>query len=151
MKTYVLMVSLNFPKTHKKAGEKTYFKEKIINGLAQLTGEKCKIHTIRLNFNFWEKRAKEINEGKAILSIRYWSGKPYKSKQVEIVQLEKIGIEKLVNPDNFVYAQIGHRITNWNFIAQNDGLSFNDFCEWFKTKNSEPMAIIHFTDFRYSA
>ena len=36
-------------------------------------------------------------------------------------------------------------------LAKNDGLSDDDFREWFKKIDfSKPMAIIHFTDFRYS-
>jgi hypothetical protein len=35
-------------------------------------------------------------------------------------------------------------------IALNDGLSFADFKAWFQDYDlSKPMAIIHFTDFRY--
>jgi hypothetical protein len=35
-------------------------------------------------------------------------------------------------------------------LAKNDGLSENDFCEWFRKYDlSKPMAIIHFTNFRY--
>ncbi len=53
------------------------------------------------------------------------------------------------DPTNFVYASIGNKIVDWQEIAKNDGLSFEDFCEWFKVRNKKPMAIIHFTDFRY--
>lgn len=35
-------------------------------------------------------------------------------------------------------------------LANNDGLSLNDWLYWFKDYNyKEPMAIIHFTKFRY--
>lgn len=54
-KTYVLMLSELFPKTHNKAGMPTEFKEKVLN--------KKKIHTIRANFPLWEKRIKEVQEG----------------------------------------------------------------------------------------
>ena len=108
-----------------------------------------KIHTIRANYELWEKRAKEINNGKAILSIRYWSEKPYMSKQVEICRLEKIGVEKLEDPTNFAFAPIEGKKVDWELVAKNDGLSFLDFCEWFKIRSKKPMAIIHFTDFRY--
>ena len=160
MKTYVLTVSLTFPKTHKKAGEQTFFKEKLINGLAQLQGEDCKIHTIRANYELWSKRIKEIQEDKAILSIRYWSGKPYNSKQVEICRLDKdsgIGLQKL----GFYYDRIEEPfidtpeqhigyVGKTELITQNDGLSLDDFKEWFRKYDlSKAMAIIHFTPFRY--
>lgn len=146
MKTFVLTVSKQFPKTHFRAGESTHFVENI----KRLFSNECeKIHTIRTNYELWSKRAKEINEGKAILSIRYWSDKPYNSKQVEICKLERIGVEKLEDPTNFVFAPIGNKEINWEEIAKNDGLSFEDFCEWFKVRTKKPMAVIHFTDFRY--
>jgi hypothetical protein len=146
MKTFILTVSKEFPKTHAKAGKDTGFVKNITK---LFSVENTKIHTIRANFNLWHKRAKEINEGNAILSIRYWSGKPYNSKQVEICRLEKIGIEKLEDPTNFVFAPIEGKIFAWEELAKNDGLSFDDFCEWFKVRTNNPMAIIHFTDFRY--
>ena len=31
----------------------------------------------------------------------------------------------------------------------NDGLSYVDFCDWFKIRQDKPMAIIQFTDFQY--
>lgn len=147
MKKYVLTVSKQFPKTHKKAGLDTGFVSAIKN---LFSPESTKIHTIRHNYDLWTKRAKEINDGKAILSIRYWSGKPYNSNQVEICRLEKIGIEKLENPTVFLFAPIEGRSVNWEDVAKNDGLSFDDFCDWFKIRTSSPMAIIHFTDFRYA-
>ena len=39
-----------------------------------------KLHTIRANYPLWEKRIKDIQEGHAVLSVRQWSGKPYRSK-----------------------------------------------------------------------
>lgn len=152
MKTFVLTVSKQFPKTHKRAGEPTEFVEKIysINCGLPFFPYDPKIHTIRSNYELWKKRAKDINEGKAILSIRYWGGMPYRSKQVEFCRLERIGIEKLERPDNFFLAPIEGKMINWEDVAKNDGLSFDDFCEWFKVRQKEPMAIIHFTDFRYN-
>lgn len=145
-KTYVLTVSKNFPKTHAKAGQTTGF----VDNITRLFTPECKkIHTIRSNYELWERRAKEINEGNAILSIRYWSETPYRSKQVEICKLEGIGVEKLEHPDNFAFAQIEGKSIDWGIVAKNDGLSFEDFCEWFKVRQKEPMAIIHFTNFRY--
>lgn len=147
MKTFVLTVSKQFPKTHSRAGQSTGFVENI----SQLFTNDCeKIHTIRSNYDLWQKRAKEINEGKAVLSIRYWSGMPYRSKQIEICTLERVGVEKLEQPDNFVFAPIEGKPIDWGVVAKNDGLSFEDFCEWFKSRQKEPMAVIHFTNYRYN-
>lgn len=144
MKTYVLTISEYFPKSHKRLGQATVFLLSIKNY--------DKIHTIRGNYELWEKRFKNINEGKADLSLRVWSGKPYRSKQQEIFKFDnthKIGLQKLEDPTNFVFAPIEGKIINWEEIAKNDGLSFEDFCDWFKVRNNSPMAIIHFTEFRY--
>jgi hypothetical protein len=158
IKTYVLTVSRFFPKTHKRLGERTWFIEKINEAIMPISDKAIlghKIHTIRGNYDLWQKRADEINKGKAILSIRYWSGKPYNSKQVEVLKIEKIGIEKIENFNNFVFAEIGSQKINWQMIAENDGLAFNDFLDWFKLefseKSNKPKVIIHFTDYRYGA
>ena len=144
MVTYVLMVSEFFPKTHKKSGSPTGFPLSIKHY--------DKIHTIRGNYDLWAKRFEKINKGEAILSVRIWSGKPYQSKQKEIIKYHKvheIGIQKLDDPANFEFALIHGKKVNWELIAKNDGLSFVDFCDWFKVRTDKPMAIIHFTNFRY--
>ena len=90
MKTYIITLSRYFPAKHSKAGMPTNFKEKFIKGE--------KMHTIRANFRLWEKRIKEVQAGDAVLSIRQWTGKPYRSKQVEIAQLtatDGVGIQKI--------------------------------------------------------
>lgn len=160
--TYVLTVSRTFPDTHKRKGESTYFPEKI----DQLSFSKEvrvfieKIHTIRSNYELWAKRIAEIQKGNAILSIRYWSGKPYKSKQIEICQLDKdsgVGIQKInfINSVMAISIQVDKKYTKYEnpfavIVAKNDGLSLEDFKDWFKNYDlSKPMAIIHFTKFRY--
>lgn len=141
MKKYVLIVSERFPATHKRAGEDTNFIQQIKDGV--------KKHTIRGNYDLWKKRIDQIQAGKAYLSVRIWTGKPYNSKQKEILQLTEVGIQELEDPTNFVYASIAEYPHNWETVAKNDGLSFDDFCEWFNIRQKESMAIIHFTDFRY--
>lgn len=164
MKTFVLTVSTTFPKTHINAGNETLFLNKIACGVfCSGDCEDCdfkwpKRHTIRANYELWEKRAKHINEGRAILSIRYWSDKPYRSKQIELCQLNEIGLQKLSFFDNdincpYVFEEDGvanYPIYGIEQIAKNDGLSLSDFKVWFKNYDlSKPMAIIHFTPFRY--
>ena len=176
MKTYVLTVSRTFPATHKKKGENTEFLEKI-NCTLLCPGDcnDCKvdfetykkIHTIRSNYELWDKRMKEVQEGNAIISLRYWSGKPYNSKQVEFAQLDYdsgCGVQELsfywggkdiscIIEKPFIVPQHASEIPpviSIDMIAKNDGLSLDDFKEWFKKYDlSKPMAIIHFTNFRY--
>lgn len=150
MKTYVLIISNKFPKTHARAGEETSFVRMIDMGL--------KIHTIRGNYEFWRKRFDKIAKGEAVLSVRTWSGKPYRKggSQVEVFKFDiadGIGIQKLqkigmpMSPFDF---KAGSSYATYHLLSKNDGLSLGDFKEWFKNCDfSEPMVIIHFTKFRY--
>ena len=161
MKTHVLIVSRNFTKSHKKAGRQTWFFENIING--------SKMHTIRADEKgLCEKRIKDVQDGKAILSIRYWTGKPYFSKQREVTKLtsnDDIGIQKVrfllddINNPAIQRPELQTEKAKEVFellfggvdvLAANDGLSVDDFKEWFKNYDlSKPMTVIHFTNFRY--
>lgn len=165
MKTHVLTVSRVFPSTHKRKGEQTFFVDKILeaqkgNAMLAIRTELglLKIHTIRSNYPLWEKRIKEVQDGKAVLSLRYWSGRPYSSKQVEFAVLDKdsgVGIQDLIFLnrnilDPIIAINSDCLELDINDLYENDGLSFNDFKEWFKKYDlSKPMAIIHFTNFRY--
>ena len=153
MKTYYLTLSKVFPSTHAKAGMNTCFEEQIL--------QHTKLHTIRANYGFWKKRFEQIAAGKACLSIRQWVGKPYGkgSTQREIMRFtceDGIGIQKLsFDKDrdgciSYKFFNIDGRFADIQDVANNDGLSFNDWRDWFKGYNlSQPMAIIHFTPFRY--
>lgn len=175
MKTYVITLSRHFLANHKRAGEETHFKEKFLLGqgcpdcdkpqdLSGVNISDCngcvnacslpKLHTIRANYPLWEKRIKEVQDGHAVLSIRQWSEKPYCSKQVEIARLTAengVGVQKLEFYNNTLgLCHIGIVYQRKYELAHNDGLSFEDWEEWFKGYDlSEPMAIIHFTKFRY--
>ena len=112
MKTYVLTVSKHFPKTHKRAGDHTNFPVLINN--------KQKLHTIRGNYGLWRKHFDKIEKGEACLSVRVWTGVPYNSSQVEIFNFCKedgIGIEKLEDPDNMLWATIGNEQVDWGKIS----------------------------------
>jgi hypothetical protein len=101
------------------------------------------------------------------LSVRYWNAKPYHKDengigQTTIVNLTKddgVGIQGLGFFDNDTTCPVVRKPDNLQFpfitldineLSKNDGLSLADFKEWFKGYDlSEPMAIIHFTKFRY--
>lgn len=130
-----------------RAGENTHFPENILNG--------GKIHTLRDNYEYWKLRISQVQRGEAVLSVRYWSGKPYNSKQVEICKLDKksrVGIQLLqMTPLGWFIDGCDTDFTIKDF-AKNDGLSPKDFSEWFRGKitfDMEPIGIIHFTNFRY--
>ena len=160
MKTYVITLSRYFPAKHSKAGEPTQFRDAFYAGQVFNRGSEClyvrpKLHTIRANYPLWEKRIKDIQEGKAFLSVRQWSGKPYWSKQIEIARLTTangVGIQKLCFlGDNFNGGYIRNgAYPSDKILAKNDGLSLADWEEWFRGYDlSKPLAIIHFTKFRY--
>ena len=174
MNKYVLTLSKAFPVTHPRAGERTNFNEKMANAIYHMRHpevfEPCepnngdeKYHTIRGNYELWYKRFEEIERGEAYLSIRQWSGKPYASKQIEIARLTKedgIGIQLLCfagnnsKKDCELHRPIvgGTTEVDYRKLAANDGLSLQDWENWFTTGDydlSEPMVIIHFTKFRY--
>lgn len=148
MKTYVITVSRNFLKTHPKAGEPTFFKEKIISG--------TKLHTIRNNYKYWSNIINKVNSGEAILSVRYWEGKPYASKQVEIIKYAKVGMQNitmLVDGEIFINDRC-IKINEIEKLAKNDGLNMQDFYDWFELDKLKPNTefngiIIHFTDLKY--
>lgn len=163
MKTYVITLSRQFLSKHSKAGLPTEFAELFSKGqhlkTAGLEVNRHKIHTIRTNFTLWKKRIDEVSKGKAILSIRQWSGKPYRSKQVLLANLtaeDGIGIQMLTFHPNsngdilFNYFDIDGHYADIKDVARHDGLTFDDWREWFKGCDfSQPLAIIHFTKFRY--
>ena len=169
MKTYVLMLSEFFPGTHHKAGQPTYFADKIeaagvplVDGYMRgvTPGPKYKYHTIRANYDLWKKRFDEIQAGKACLSIRQWFEKPYRSKQVELVRLTRedgIGIQKLTFKEEFFITDrlcrpyIDGLRQDVSLLANNDGLNLGDWLIWFEKYNlDKPMAVIQFTQYRYN-
>ena len=112
-----------------------------------------KIHTLRGNLPLWEKRIAQIQNGEAVLSVRQWTGKPYRSKQVELARLtaeDGVGIQELRLTDLSRPTAINGRRVELPDLARNDGLSFDDWFHWFKGYDlSKPLGIIHFTGFRY--
>lgn len=78
MKTYVITLSKRFPAGHRRAGDLTFFHEKLANALddaeATLTVDDAddtpiqicdwKIHTMRVNYPLWEKRIAEVERAR---------------------------------------------------------------------------------------
>lgn len=140
--TYVLTVSEYFPKGHIREGQETGFVMKIT--------KMDKIHTIRGNYELWAKRAEKINRGEAVLSVRCWTGRPYNSKQREVLVFEKIGVEKIELDLLGWFIDDTDSDYTLDDFAKNDGLSVEDFKSWFKGQDFKtPKAIIHFSNFRY--
>ena len=162
MKTYVLMLLRNFPAKHTRHGEQTNFDKKMINAVWSAHNMSIgfpqvgiKLHTIRGNYELWSKRFEQIYAGKACISIRYWTGKPYCSKQVEICKLTKedgIGLQRLEFYNGCLQQPIlsSGMTIRADSLAHNEGLSFESCKDLFRNYDlSKPLAIIHFTKFRY--
>lgn len=155
IRTYNIMLSRVFPTTHPKAGQETDFKPKVMAALNGMPCYRKKLHTIRANYELWKKRFEEVERGYAVIKLRQWIGRPYRSKTVLIKTLtskDGIGIQKLT----FYTSRIVYPTIDDNYqptileISSNDGLSKDDWIDWFRGYDlSQPMAIIHFTDFRY--
>jgi len=141
----VITFSEKFPPYHPRAGEPTYFPQMICQGVYPyipiiainadpfLTAmiSSPKYHTIRVGNRF--------KEGD-YFSPRVWSDKPYKSKQQSFcddIEVKKVfDISILETYEVFIngsfYGSFGSE--NLNILAQNDGLSHNDFRDWFIKK-----------------
>jgi hypothetical protein len=147
------------------------------------TDYRDKLHTIRANYDLWKARIDEVQEGKAVLVVYEWRGKPYSkdgcnnlfvfgtsAAQDFIDELMKadrykaatpvidggIGVRKALFIPSLQAVAIGNeeegRVHSVEYaeIAENDGLSLGDFQAWFKKCDlGNPLAIIHFTGFRY--
>ena len=157
------MLSKVFPFGHPRAGEETLFQIRMLAAIKKVPCYHPKRHTIRGNYELWAKRFEKIAAGEAVLSVREWEGKPYRSKQREIARLTRedgIGIQKLdlmsvlFSGISRIECDFWHSYGNFvgllMKLANNDGLTDEDWLEWFKEFDySKPMAIIHFTPFRY--
>lgn len=163
----VITFSRTYPSYHPRAGEPTYFVEKVWKSLGisehpdkfipymhDLTGHTnsnklvCfddlpeKHHTIRAGHRF--------KEGDTF-SPRVWSGKPYRSKMIQFapdIDIKKVWNFEIYHINDPVYSAMilngktlfdierGHCYLAYMHVAQqianNDGLDFIDFQEWFQ-------------------
>lgn len=158
----VITFSRVFPSYHPRAGEPTYFVEKIVAGLVRCEVNGCgtelikslrnndllsistlyelykgtygsfKYHTVRSGHR-WKVGDK--------FSPRVWSGKPYRSKQIQFapeIEVKKVWDLKIVKETDGILESYEMMIDDKWFISSyqeiwtNDGLTYNDFCDWFK-------------------
>ena len=123
-KKVILTLCKVFPVTHQRAKQPTGFEEKL--------NRREKIHTIRgNNKGVWDNRYADIASGGKYLSIREWEG----------------------TDDAVPQAWVDDRQVPVEELAKNDGLSVEDFVNWFfgsvHQGNVFEGVVIHFTDFRY--
>lgn len=146
-KKAVLMLSTEYQRGHSRAGESTMFVDKLVNGE--------KLHTIRGNYAGWAKKAEQINAGEMELSIRIWSGKPYRSPMYEVAKLTEVKVQSLYATygvdDAVPVCWVNGKKVEAEVLAKNDGLTLEDWVQWMfnGTNTIENAAIIQLTGFEY--
>ena len=90
--------------------------------------------------------------------MREWTGRPYNSEQRTLGEVDKIGLQSITmtysSEDELPKAWVDGKEVSVKLLAQNDGLSVEDFVSWFfgtplYKSNVFEGKIIHLTDFRY--
>lgn len=139
MKVYVITFSNNYPSYHPKKGTSTGFIDKILN--------KVKTSTIRGNYDRWQKIRREVNKGNAYLSLRYWSDKPYRSKQIEFARSYQIATHRIfiTNSVSGFEMSINGRYSLYETmerISKMEGFEdVEDFNDWFQKDEFEGVMI----------
>lgn len=153
-----IMCSRTFPKEHPKSGQPTGFVEKVwnsfrredfslpesfnqwvknfpflgneyLNAVHKASVTDCKHTTIRAGSRF---------KPGDMISLRVWSGAPYRSKQIEFAQVEvkkTWGVEIYIKDEELAITIINEpyfHIADNAIVANNDGLHLDDFTDWFK-------------------
>lgn len=173
LKIYVIFVSRTYPAYHSKKGQPTFFEDKILRAIRQspYTDDIAididpKLHTFRGNYLLWKTKIDEVLAGNAVIVLKYHSlGRYVKgNQQIEFARFDKdsgIGIQEAIYKTDFEepFSGMAIRCEDGVFrdfpfynVAENDGLTEADFACWFekgKYELSDPMACIHFTNFRY--
>ena len=147
----VITFSITFPAYHPKAGQPTYFVEKLNAGLdwrkyGIAFGDETEAHFKKLGLEYSSEIAKycspkfhTIRAGHRFkvgdkFSPRVWSGKPYNSKQIIIapnIEIKKVfSVSKDANL--FVVNNIYFTTKQTIELAKNDGLDYLDLIDWFQ-------------------
>ena len=145
-KQVVLLVAKKFLAYHPEAGKPTGFEMKI--------KAKTKLHTIRADYEKWSKKIQEVKDGKAELVLKEWSGLPYRSPQNTLLiydSNDEIGVSKLTFEEGKGLVVNDEVVVSSEVLAKNDGLTLQEFEDWFKVFPTEPMAVLHLTGFRYKS
>jgi hypothetical protein len=153
-KTVVLILSHHYPKTAIHAGKPTRFKQQLLEGR--------KIHTCRGRYDGWALNIDKVNDKGYVLSVREWDGKPYGRgvRQKVIREYHKAGYQRFTMRYDRATGELkcvidGKRFTDIEALARNDGMTVEEFKDWFFGQGLNRSAysgiIIHFTDFRYNS
>lgn len=142
----VITFSRFFPKGHPRQGQPTHFVEKVEACLADtIPGwempKTFTLHEWHPYYNCTMPKGHTIRAGNRwkpgnMASLRVWSDKPYRSKQVEFAQVEvkKVWRVEINMFQTSPIIKVENRLLTYEEgidIAANDGLSLTDFISWF--------------------
>lgn len=161
----VITLARTFMKDHPRAGEPTYFVEKVLNSLGiEFWKDEYFDLLINLNPEKWQKVSKffyslnnqEVSEKPHTIrnghrfkqgdmaSLRVWSGKPYNSPQIIIapdVEIKKVYDFEIRRHHTYGYAPYINKCLispdRIHEVSENDGLNYPDFQDWFKWGKQE--------------
>jgi hypothetical protein len=152
----VLTFSRHFPKGHPRAGEPTWFVERVMAGIAEDYYPNYQMpkdftqYDWHQYYNCTVLKRHSIRAGSRwkpgdMASLRVWSDKPYRSKQIEFAQVEvkkEWAIEIYQHKEYWEFKLNGKKV-GWDLpeqtniddfvdqLAANDGLTTPDFLNWF--------------------
>lgn len=154
----VITFSRVFPAYHPKKGKPTYFIEKFLRCFTDGTDDEnehfeyyCELmedHNLK-GFDF-DSKGQTIRSGKhwnagENFSPRFWSGKPYASKQVIFspdVKIDKVydidikGYKIYVNGKLFYHQHVSIWHNDIERLAKNDGLTTGELFDWFELSST---------------
>lgn len=161
----VITFSRYFPKGHPKAGEPTFFVEKIWTGLADQWYVMDDIDFSGIDFDFHlyyngQPKWHTIRSGNRWkvgdkFSPRVWSGKPYASKQIviapdiEIKKIWQVHINFKQTSPVLILDGTPTFFDRGKEIAKNDGLSLEDFIGWFSKGEFHGQILSWSNDLKY--
>lgn len=146
----VITVSRTFPAYHPKAGQPTFFVEKIWKSAAllnspspfQIYSDALPIELHNYTRNHFLPKHHTIRSGHRfktgeMASLRVWSAKPYQSKQITFAEVKvacfdlKIdgNLDFYINGELFAYSSSTELLQKF---ASNDGLELSELFDWFK-------------------
>lgn len=152
----VITFSTVFPSYHPRKGERTFFIEKIVEGMLAMGTFEVSDETLALcgrhgaydytKYDVEQIKYHTIRAGKRWkvgdkFSPRIWSGKPYASKQIIIaddIEIKKIWDFEMKPALWFDECEflINNKHISLNQVAKNDGLVLSDFISWFAGENA---------------
>ena len=156
----VITFSRHFQKGHPREGQLTFFVEQIINSFNPYDWDELPINneifsslsqSVRKIKHHTIRRGNRFKVGDKF-SPRVWSGKPYRSKQIQFLPdltVKQIYPFELTKDGDFKVNGYALTLDELNYLAKNDGLSSDDFECWFNSKEFKGQVICWSDAVRY--